>query len=119
MQQPLTNVIVTLLVLALSGCAANLYGTVLPQGNGTYQLVEKAQSERDAFKMAQRDAEATCKRYSDSRSFITIEHSSEDVGLKLEKGKGTAKDIASSVVEFAGRLRNDENYRVEMTFRCA
>jgi hypothetical protein len=103
----------------VTGCATQTYGTVLPQGDGTFHLVEQGKTERDALKMAQQDAETTCKRETSSRSFVTIEHSSEYVGVDVDNGTTTASSIAANVVEFAGRMHNAENYKVEMTFRCA
>ena len=51
-------------------------------------------------------------------SFVTLEHSSEYVGVDVEEGEGTMSSIAANVVEVAGRMHSSENYKVEMTFRC-
>lgn len=111
------KVVVLGLCLGAAGCAQT-YGTVMPKENGTYHVVEKGKTERETLKMAEHDAELTCKRNNKSKDFVTLEHSSEYVGMDVNKGNGTMSSIAANVVEFAGRMHNTENYRVEMTFRC-
>ncbi len=105
--------------LAAAGCATPMYGTVLPQSDGTYMLVEKGKTERAAMKMAQSDAEKTCKKRAKTKEFVTLDHSSEFVGVTVDKGEGTFSGIAASVVEVAARHHSNENYKVKMTFKCS
>jgi hypothetical protein len=104
--------------LLSAGCATQ-YGTVLPKGDGTYTVVTKAQNERDALKMAQKDAESTCKKDSGKKSFVTLTHKSSYVGPEIAASKeGGMKGVAASLLEQAARANNTENYKVEMLFRC-
>jgi hypothetical protein len=100
------------------GCATQ-YGTVLPKGDGTYTVVTKAQTENDALKMAQKDAETTCKKDAGTKRFVAVNHNSAYVGPEIAASKdGGMKGVAASLLEQAARANNAENYKVEMLFRC-
>jgi hypothetical protein len=107
------------LCAALAAGCATQYGTVLPKGDGTYTVVTKAQTERDALKMAQKDAESTCKKEAGTKRFVTVNHTSAYVGPEIAASKdGGMRGVAASLLEQAARANNDENYKVEMLFRC-
>jgi hypothetical protein len=106
------------LAVVSSGCATQ-YGTVLPKEDGSYTVVTKAQTEGDALKMAQKDAESTCKKQTGNKRFVTVTHSSDYVGPEIAASKdGGMKGIAASLLEQAARANNAENFKVEMQFRC-
>jgi len=111
--------VIAAICLGFSGCAAQTHGTVLPKGEGVFHVVEKGKTESETLKMAQQDAEVTCKKHTNSRSFVTVDHSSEYVGVDVDDGETTTSSIAANVVEYAGRMHSRENYKVEMTFKCA
>ena len=111
------KIILAGMCVVLAGCAST-NGTVMPKGDGTYHLVTQAATERAAMKMAQADAELTCKKDYRSKRYVMLDHNSEYIGIKVNKGNSTASSIAANVVEFAGRMNNAENYKVEMEFRC-
>jgi hypothetical protein len=112
------SLIVMSVALLLSACATQK-GTVLPKGDGTYTVLTQAQNERDALRMAQRDAEYTCKKSTGRKHFVSLSHKSQDVGPEIASSKdGGVKGMAASVLQHAVRANNTENFKVEMLFRC-
>jgi hypothetical protein len=119
MSRSLRRVALVGLCAALSAGCATQYGTVLPKGDGTYTVVTKAQTENDALKMAQKDAQSTCKKEAGTKRFVTLTHASKYVGPEIAASKeGGMKGVAASLLEQAARANNTENYKVEMQFRC-
>jgi hypothetical protein len=113
-----TSLVVMSVTLLLSACATQK-GTVLPKDDGTYTVLTKAQNERDALRMAQLDAEYTCKKATGRKHFVAISHKSDDVGPELASSKDAGvKGMAASVLQAAVRANNTENFKVEMVFRC-
>lgn len=56
-------------------------------GDGTYTVIMQAKNERDALRMAQNDAEVTCKKATGRKAFVAVEHKSTDVGPQIAASK--------------------------------
>lgn len=114
----LVRVLSATLLVAAAGCAGQPQGTVVPLRDGTFRLIETGKTEREALQTAQRDAELTCKKHAGSRSWVAVDHGSEDVGLRLDQDGGTVRKLATRVIEHVARSESGDNYRVEMVIEC-
>ena len=108
-------------LLATTGCATKQYGTVLPKGDGQYQVITQGSSSGRAYKAAQYDAETTCKKETGDKRFIALENEAEFTGVKVDRGDGgTARSIIAGAAEiFAAKELGVNNYQVNMFFSCA
>lgn len=114
-----------ILALALApftiiGCATTqIYGSVFPQADGTYKGITTAHDERSALKMAERDAKTTCKEKEKAPGFVVVNQSSKYIGPEMASAneKGFTR-LTMKALEFAAKNKNDENYKVEMHFKC-
>lgn len=113
------HVSLTLPALVLAAGCTTMYGTVLPQANGNYEVITAGKSKGSAMKAAQSDAENTCKKATGNKRFVSFGTNSEFTGVSIDRGEGgTTRSVIASAVEFAAKLENDTNYDVQMTFRC-
>ena len=110
----------TLSALLLATGCASYHGTVLPAQGGNFQAITPGKTKGGAYKMAQADAERTCKKETGNKRFYTLKNDSEYTGVTIDRGEGgTARSVIAGAVEFAAALKKDENYEVTMFFRCA
>ncbi len=113
------QVTLTLPALILAAGCTTMYGTVLPQADGNYEVITAGKSKGSAMKAAQSDAENTCKKATGNKRFVSYGTDSEFTGVSIDRGEGgTTRSVIASAVEFAAKLENDTNYDVKMTFRC-
>ena len=111
-------VILSLVLFTTTACSHRIYGTVLPQADGSYKAIGSAKKEPEAFKMVQSDAKTTCKKEGDLQ-FYSIDQKSKYVGPKLTDGTETGmKGLALKLAEAAAKNNTQYNYTVEMLFKC-
>ncbi len=115
----LKQVTLTLPALILAAGCTTMYGTVLPQADGNYEVITAGKSKGSAMKAAQSDAENTCKKATGNKRFVSYGTDSEFTGVTIDRGEGgTTRSVIASALEFAAKMENDTNYDVKMTFRC-
>lgn len=120
MLKPLTIAAVVAAFTLSAGCASRpINGSVMPMGNGQYQGITKARDESTALKMAQLDAETTCKEREKKKKYVVDHYTSEYVGPKIDNAGGGLTGLAGAALQFAGQKNNKENYKVEMAFSCS
>lgn len=108
---------VSILVLT-TGCATK-YGTVLPQADGSYQVVSAQKAKHQALEGVKLEAERTCKKATGNKQFVSLDAQSEFTGVTIDRGEGgTTRSVIAGALEFAAKLENDTNYETRMTFRC-
>lgn len=107
-----------LLMIVLSGCAANGLATVVP-GEAANQAVGYGYDEDAALIRATEAAEEYCDELG-QRHVVT--HKERKYNGTLDEESRKAADIASSVASFAGAWTpsvNDNNdYEITLTFKC-
>ena len=104
----------------IAGCATNtMYGSVFPQQDGSYKGIATADAERTAYRMAENDARTTCKQKEQKRNFVVLEQSSKYIGPEMASAneKGFTR-LTMKALEFAAKSKSDENYKVEVHFKC-
>ena len=108
----------SMILIAMVGCSHKIYGTVLPQADGTYKAIGSGKQERTAYKVVETDAVTTCKK-NGYQNFYSIQQNSEYVGPKLTGGeeKGLS-GMTLTILEAAAKYQTKENYKVEMIFKC-
>jgi len=112
------KIFLSMILLTMVGCSHQIYGTVLPQADGTYRAIGSGKQERSAYKMVETDATTTCKKEG-YNNFYSIQQNSEYVGPKLTDGeeKGLS-GMTLTILEAAAKYKTKENYKVEMVFKC-
>ena len=105
---------------AIIGCATTqIYGSVFPQADGSYKGIATAHDERTALKMAEKDAKTTCKVKEKAPDFVVVNQSSKYIGPKVASANETGfTRLTMKALEFAAKNKNEENYKVEMHFKC-
>jgi len=111
----------TLLVslISLVSCASyKPYGTVLPQADGSYKLVNTGRTESKAMRLAQEDAKGTCKTDKKKR-YVVLSQDADYIGVKVDHGdkKGLA-GVGMSLLQAAADHENKENYQVTTVIQC-
>jgi len=111
----------TLLVsmLSIAACASyQPYGTVMPQVDGSYKLVNTGMTESKAMRMAQEDAKGTCKMDKKKR-YVVVSQDANYIGVKVDHGdkKGLA-GVGMSLLQAAADHENKENYEVTTVIQC-
>lgn len=111
-------IILSIVLFSATACMHRIYGTVLPQADGTYKAIGSAKKEPEAFKMVELDAKTTCKKDGYDQ-FYSLDQKSRYVGPKLTDGseKGM-KGLALKLAEAAAKNNTEYNYTVEMVFKC-
>jgi hypothetical protein len=111
-------IILSLVLFTTTACSHRIYGTVLPQADGSYKAIGSAKKEPEAFKIVESDAKTTCKKEG-YYNFYSIDQTSKYVGPKLTDGneKGM-KGLALKLAEAAAKNNTQYNYTVEMVFKC-
>lgn len=112
------NLFLSVILLTMVACSHQIYGTVLPQADGTYRAIGSGKQERSAYKMVETDATTTCKK-DGYKSFYSIDQKSEYVGPKLTDGEEKGfSGMTLTILEAAAKYKTKENYKVEMVFKC-
>ena len=90
-------------------------GAVMPQVDGSYNLLSTGRSESDALRVAQNDAKGTC-RDDGKKKFFVMDQTTKYVGPNLETSAN--KGAALRLLQIAASNENKENYKVVMHIRC-
>lgn len=107
---------VVTVVLGLAGCVSyKPTGAVMPQVDGSYNLMSTGRSESAALRVAQNDAKGTC-RDEGKKKFFVIDQNTKYVGPNLEASVN--RGAALKLLQIAAAHENKENYKVEMLIRC-
>ena len=105
-----------LAVVSLVACVSyKPIGAVMPQVDGSYNLLSMGRSESDALRVAQGDAKGTC-REEGKKKFFVMDQSTHYVGPNLETS--ASKGAALRLLQIAASHENKENYKVKMHIRC-
>lgn len=108
---------ILLLSIVLVGCST-IQSTILPQENGGYMAISTHKQEKEALKTVMKDANKTCKD-AGYDNFYSINQKTEYIGPKLTDGSEEGlSGFAKKVAEAAAKHKSEENYRVEMLFKC-
>ncbi|WP_159084696.1 hypothetical protein [Dongshaea marina] len=112
-------ILLSLGAVVLTGCST-LHSTVLPQDNGTFKAIASANTEKQAYNFVMADAKTTCKKHGYT-DFVSTGQTSKYIGEKKldAAGEGGFTGIAMKLTDFAVKTQDQENYRVEMSFRCS
>ncbi|MBV1882714.1 MAG: hypothetical protein KUG82_13835 [Pseudomonadales bacterium] len=90
-------------------------GAVMPQVDGSYNLLSMGRSESEALRVAQNDAKGTCRDDGKSKFFV-LNQQTHYVGPNLEAS--TNRGAALRLLQIAASNENKENYKVEMHIQC-
>jgi uncharacterized protein YceK len=111
------KILILLLSAVLAGCST-MHSTILPQEDGGYIAIATHKKEKTALKTVMTDAYKTCKNEGHN-NFYSINQKTEYIGPKLTDGSEEGlSGFAKKVAEAAAKHKNEENYRVEMLFKC-
>ncbi len=106
-----------LLSVVLAGCST-MHSTILPQEDGGYIAITTHKQEKAALKTVMKDANKTCEDEG-YNNFYSINQKTEYIGPKLTDGSEEGlSGFARKVAEAAAKHKSEENYRVEMLFKC-
>ena len=114
----LLMMLLVLTPLTITGCATPIHGSVFAQEDGSYKGIATADDERTAYKMAGQDAKTTCKEREEKRNFVVLNQSSKYIGPNMAANEKGLTRLTMKVLEFAAKTRSDENYKVEVHFKC-
>jgi len=116
MSKLMTKVGLVAVMAGLAGCASyKPIGTVMPQVDGSYNLISTGPSETSALRVAQSDAKGTC-RDDGKKKFVVMSQNTKYVGPNLEAS--ATKGAAMKLLRMAAAGENKENYRVSMHIKC-
>lgn len=112
-----TSPLLLIAVIALAGCAGQIYGTVVPIENDHYKAVSIDDDKRNAYKMASNDAKVTCKREGRDGYTVVSQDVQEPEAPQVKKTGNRWADSLLSVAE-AGYAHQYGETEVTTIFHC-
>ena len=105
-------------VLAITGCAGKIKGTVMPYAGGQYQSVSVAGNKQAALKITNNDAEVTCKKEGKDR-YVVVSQEVVFTPPKLTVNTGNkVLDTLGQFVSEAESKDNNKDYEATTVFKC-
>ena len=98
------------------GCAHRQEATVLPQGNGAFEVIGLASSERAALQRAQAEASYTCEH--DQKQLSVLESKTTYQGVDKQKDVSGGEVALAIFTGHSSHERTDSDYRVSLKIKC-
>ncbi|OWY39989.1 hypothetical protein CEK28_04420 [Xenophilus sp. AP218F] len=111
MNSKIFSCLVVCAVALLAGCTS-FKATILPQQNHTYSAIAMASSQKAALEDAVGKATEVCKEQKKQLVILNREEESKS------DGDSTATQMTKMVVGTLFSIRNDEDHKITLLFRC-